>query len=79
MEALDSWRPQPTLRQKVDLDVQLTDRQLFASLELGDVWADAKLPAVYWYLRNLNSLSVPDSWEREFSQLDDALKGYKPS
>lgn len=79
VDALRHWRPQPTLRQKKVLDLSKTDRELFSEMELGDKWADAQLPELYWYLRTLKTLKVPPSWEAEFEKIDEALKFHGPS
>ena len=67
-EALREWRPQPTLRQKVQLDLIRTDRELFAEIPISDVWDDAGLPRVYWYLRTMKCLKIPASWDAEFQK-----------
>ena len=77
-EALRQWRPQPTLRQKVELDLRRTDRELFSEIPVSDVWADAELPRVYWYLRTLKCLRIPPSWEAQFQELDKELEQYRP-
>ena len=71
--AMDSWRPQPTLRQKAHVDLARTDRELFEDLQIGDVSADAELHKVFWYLRTCKHTVIPSSWEPAFLKLDDEL------
>ena len=78
-DAMDSWKPQPVMRQKVDLDPRQTDLEIFQGLDLGDVWSDARLVETYWYLRNSKKASIPDSWEETFQCFDAALKEVAPS
>ena len=79
---LEAWswhRPHPTLRQKVRVDPQKTDLELFNLLSLGDCWDDAKAVDAYSYLRAGTKEFVPPSWESAFQELDLELvkKGYK--
>lgn len=48
---MTSWQAQPRLRQKRPVDTNLSDKELFESLPLGDVWRDANLADCYRYLR----------------------------
>ena len=63
----------PTLRQKVKVDFNLTDQEMFSSLALGDVWEDAALPSAYSYMRRHPRLKIPTSWLPAFKQLDEVL------
>ena len=72
-KAMMTWRPQPTLRQKACLDLARSDRELFEEMETGDVWADAELHKVYWYLRTCKHMEIPSSWGPAFSKFDDEL------
>ena len=71
---MQSWQAQPHLRQKKAIDVNLSDRELFNSVELGDTWEDAKLPDVYRYLRKSAKCKIPDSWLSVFQELDAQLE-----
>lgn len=70
---MNDVRVGPTLRQKARVDYNLTDREMFASLDLGDVWEDAGLPSAYAYIRRHPRLKIPTSWAAAFEQLDRAL------
>lgn len=59
------------MRQKVPVDPKATDVQLFAQLELGDVWEDADIVSVYKYLRQ--GVTVPDTWQLNLAKLDHEL------
>ena len=55
MKAYEEWRSLPPEaradcrgRQKVDLAT--TDREIFESLSLGDVWVDSRIHEVFLYL-----------------------------
>ena len=57
------------------LDSQLSDRELFQQMDLGDPWCDADLYSAFHYLWTSSSTKVPDSWQdcmqpfaREFEQ-----------
>ena len=41
---------------------RLTDREIFATLPLGDLWDDADLISVYMHLWRDSLTHVPDSW-----------------
>ena len=69
-QIMKSWRPQPHLRQKREINLDLSDKELFCRLPLGDLWQDADLVAVYKYLRNSEQTAVPSSWQEVFDELD---------
>lgn len=75
---MQTWRPQPTLRQKKEIPFGATDVDIFRSMPLGDVWLDAQLPEVYRYLRSNQKLIVPDSWEVALGEFDAALEAAYP-
>ena len=71
---MKTWKPQPHLRQKRFVDCNLSDRELFGSLELGnDLWDDAKLVDCYRYIRMYKLATVPDSWQSVFDDFDREL------
>ena len=63
----------PTMRQKKEFDLNLSDREIFDGLSLGDVWQDCLLGDVYRYIRGGTRHCVPPSWERSLAQLDRDL------
>lgn len=54
--------------------LELSDRELFARVPLGDLWPDADLVSVYKYLRDSKKTAVPSSWQTVFDELDVELK-----
>ena len=43
--------PEPVLRQKKCISLELTDVEIFKNMQVGDLWVDADLYAVYQYLK----------------------------
>ena len=74
---MSSWHCQPRLRQKKTVDTSKSDRELFEELPLDDVWEDAKLVDVYFYLRASKKTRIPDTWVRVFEELDTQLASYR--
>ena len=68
-----SWRVQPRLRQKVPVNVKLTDKELFGRLPIGDLWEDAGLKDAYLYMRSSKKCTIPDSWQGVFKDFDTQL------
>ena len=66
--------PVADLRNKQHLDPMLTDRELFSTMPMENVWWDAKLPQLYWYLRQLPTLSIPESWSSAIQQFEQELQ-----
>ena len=64
------WRPEPHLRQKREVDLSLSDKELFEAMPLGDLWHDAKLVDVYRYMRHHKAYAVPPSWQTILENLD---------
>lgn len=77
--AMQQWRPEPVLRQKLELSPRATDLEIFQSLSLGDTWEDASLRDVYWYLRRSGKATVPDSWVETFDEFDASVREFAPS
>ena len=73
-QIMAGWQAQPHLRQKRPVDVNMSDREIFASLPIGDTWPDAELLSVYQYLRKSTKTHVPESWHEVFTQLDSQLQ-----
>lgn len=70
----DSERPHlACLRNKNTTKPGLSDVELFADLQLGDLWEDANLPSVYFYLRQNRYLVIPPSWEAQIERFDREL------
>ena len=61
-------RPRIDLRQKVRINPELTDLQIFNSLDDSDCWVDAQLPSVFLYL--YKKAKIPDQWH-------DAMESYR--
>ena len=72
-QIMTSWQAEPHLRQKQPVNVNMSDREIFSSLPLGDTWPDAELVQVYKYLRQSDKTHVPESWHDVFTQLDSQL------
>ena len=76
---MQSWRPEPHLRQKKkEVNLNLSDKEIFQSMPLGDVWEDANLIEVYRYLRTFKKHVVPQSWESVFEEFDAELNRLYP-
>ncbi|CAE7265976.1 unnamed protein product, partial [Symbiodinium necroappetens] len=65
--------PRLSLRQKVHLPVEMTDRELFSGLSLGDTWGDAELVQVWEYLYCNKHLVVPEAWKSTMAALNTQL------
>ena len=76
---MDTWRPQPRLRQKLKIDLDKSDKELFQELALGDVWSDADLAGAYKYFRGSNRSRVPNSWQPVFEEFDAELAKVSPN
>lgn len=72
-DAMESWSPTPTLRQKRAIDTSKTDLEIFSELPMGDVWPDAELVSCYRYMRNNKKIVVPGNWETVLKQFDREL------
>lgn len=66
--------PVADLRNKQHVDPMLTDRELFSTMPMENVWWDAKLPQLYWYLRQFPTLSIPESWSSAIQQFEQELQ-----
>ena len=65
------------MRQKKEIDLKLSDREIFDAFNLGDVWQDCLLVDVYRYIRGGTQHFVPPSWERSMEQLDSDLAKFE--
>ena len=61
------------LRRKNYVDPDCSDRELFESLDMGDVWIDANLAKTYFYLRENTHLEIPESWKMTIANFDMEL------
>ena len=77
-QAMTTWKPQPKLRQKKEVDSSMTDLELFSAMELGDVWEDCNLIEVYRYARRYKPETVPPSWQNAMEKLDAQLNELYP-
>lgn len=66
-------QPRMCMRQKVHVDHTATDRQLFQSLEVGDVWAEAEMIQVWGYLYRNSRLNIPSTWEETLANFNQVL------
>ena len=63
------------LRHKNTVNPDLSDVELFTALPMKDLWEDAELPSVYFYLRRNRYLMVPESWEDAIHDFDKGVLG----
>ena len=68
----EQW-PRPDLRNKNEVRPGLSDRELFETMDLGDIWEDARLSRTYFYARNNRHLEIPDSWKSTIENFDREL------
>ena len=61
-------RPRVDVRQKLPINPELTDLQIFNALDDSDCWVDAQLPSVFLYL--YKKATIPD-------QLHEAMESYR--
>ena len=72
MKAYEAWRSQPysnrgDIRGRRSVNSrQLTDKELFSNLPVGDVWVDSGIHMVFMYLYGCKHLQLP-SWSGAFS------------
>ena len=62
-----------SLRNKTTTNPDLSDVELFKALPMKDMWEDAKLPSVYFYLRRNKYLVIPSCWESTIESFDKEL------
>jgi hypothetical protein len=66
-----------SFKAKKTIDTSKSDRELFEELPLDDVWEDAKLADVYFYLRASKKTQIPNTWVQVFEELDTQLASYR--
>ena len=69
----DSLAALAPLRNKNTANPDLSDVELFKALPMKDLWEDAELPSVYFYLRRNKYLVIPSSWEDTIECFDTEL------
>lgn len=55
-----------------------TDHEIFAAMPMGDLWEDAGIASVYFYLRKGAHLVIPDSWSATIDAFDRELSESVP-
>ena len=61
------------LRNKNTTNPDLSDVEIFAALPMKDMWEDAEMPSVYFYLRKNKYLMIPSCWEDAISSFETQL------
>ena len=61
------------MRHKAAVEMQKTDKDLFANMEIGDPWIDASMVEVWKYLYHSKYLVIPDSWRQPMAEFDQQL------
>lgn len=69
-----TWQDLFSGRMKVGPPPQLSDRELFQSLPLGDPWHDAQMLEVWDYLWRHPKTDVPLSWQTCLNDFDRELR-----
>ena len=68
-----------TVRTKYKVhDMKRSDREVFHSLPLNDVWHDAELIPVWVYLYKHPKTSIPDSWLDEMATFHEEMMKQVP-
>lgn len=60
--------PRRDLRCKVPVDPSHTDRELFKNMKNDDLWLDADLPSVLFYIAENKHVAIPPSWQRTMDE-----------
>ena len=66
------------LRSKAHIDLTLSDRALFEQMQVGDLWLDGRLPAVWAYIYRSKHVTIPPSWENAMKEFDLAVTQLVP-
>ena len=61
------------MRCKKPVDLRMTDKDIFLTLPMGDVWVDAKMPEVWSYLYGSKYVEIPDSWQFAMKQFHNEV------
>ena len=62
------------LRYCENLDLGLTDKELFENLDFGDPWHDADMLEIFEYLYNHRNTHIPDPWHATMADYRQALR-----
>lgn len=77
-EERDSKQPRLSMRQKVHVGTDVSDRELFEQLPMGDTWPDAEMVSVWAYLYSNKHLLIPQTWQPTMSDLNSKLLDTAP-
>lgn len=67
------------MRHRLPVDLTCSDRRLFESMEIGDVWIDGKMHLVWDYIYRSKHVKIPPSWQNAIEQFNDELTRLVPS
>lgn len=72
------YNPRVDMRQKVPLDAQQSDLEIFNSLEVGDVWCEAGLPSIFIYMMESERCKgkIPPGWVETLMELKEEMRQY---
>ena len=75
----NTQKVQKYLRNKTVVQhTEFSDHEIFAAMPLGDLWEDAGIASVYFYLRKGRHLVIPDSWSATITAFDQELSASVP-
>ena len=66
--------PRLDLRHKNVVPAEMTDRELFENMPMGDIWPDCDLAKTYFYARQNRHLVIPDTWLPTIRAFDAELR-----
>lgn len=66
--------PRKDLRCKVPVDHSHTDRELFKNMANNDLWLDADLPSVLFYIAENQHVAIPLSWQRTMREYIEEVR-----
>ncbi|CAE7737747.1 unnamed protein product [Symbiodinium sp. CCMP2456] len=69
----ESRQPRLSMRQKVHVRTDATDKELFQGLAMKDPWPDAEMVSVWAYLYKNKYLNIPLTWQSIMSEFNSAL------
>ena len=77
-ELHEKWgqKDRRTLRQKVEINTSLSDRELFEALPLKDTWSDAQVTDLFFYLLGHHGLVIPNSWHSTIMNFKEELEAF---
>ena len=77
-EEQESKQPRLSVRQKVHVGNDLSDRELFQQLTMDDTWPDAEMVSVWAYLYANKHLVIPHTWQSTMSDMNRELLDTAP-